>query len=237
MNTPARLQRPVLIAVACLIAGCSHGVHHRVKAGETLFRISKAYGVSVAELTRANRISDPSRIEVGDELVIPGADNSVPVDLVAPKSVSLRGTPQRPAPSGNLALQWPVRRGQVSSHFGTRDGNVHDGVDITAPVGTPIFAAAAGEVIYADTLRGYGNVVIVRHPSGFATVYAHNDKNLVRAGQPVTRGEQIATLGDSGRTTGANLHFEVRQDNIARDPLPYLPAEPRPPALTVRAAD
>ena len=85
-------------------------------------------------------------------------------------------------------------------------------------------AADDGEVIYSDVLRGYGNVIIVRHTHGLATVYAHNQTNRVREGQRVRRGEVIGNVGDSGRTTGANLHFEVRKDNVARDPLYFLPA-------------
>ncbi|MBI3783168.1 MAG: M23 family metallopeptidase, partial [Deltaproteobacteria bacterium] len=101
--------------------------------------------------------------------------------------------------------------------------SVHDGIDVSAPVGTPVRAALRGDVVYSDALRGYGNVVIVRHDDGFATVYAHNQRNLVTAGQRVDRGEIIARVGDSGHTTGSNLHFEVRKDNIARNPLFFLP--------------
>ena len=76
-------------------------------------------------------------------------------------------------------------------------------------------------------MRGYGNVVIVRHPGGYVTVYAHNQENLVKEGQTVRRGEQLAEVGQSGRATGASLHFEVRKDNLARDPRRYRPEERR----------
>jgi len=111
----------------------------------------------------------------------------------------------------------------VASAFGARGRSFHDGIDISAPRGTPVRAAADGEVVYSDSLRGYGNVIIVRHRDGFATVYAHNERNEVRTGQRVRRGEVIGTVGDSGRATGPNLHFEVRQDNVAHDPLGVLP--------------
>lgn len=126
--------------------------------------------------------------------------------------------------SGWSAFGWPVERGRLMSRFGPRGGAHHDGLDIAAPRGLAIAAAAAGEVIYAGRLRGYGNVVIIDHGAGYASVYAHNERNLVQAGAAVRGGETIATVGQSGRATGPHLHFEIRKDNIARDPLRYLPA-------------
>jgi murein DD-endopeptidase MepM/ murein hydrolase activator NlpD len=121
---------------------------------------------------------------------------------------------------------WPVE-GPITSTFGPRNGSFHDGIDIAAPVGTQVLATAEGKVIFSDVLRGYGNVVIVRHANGYLTVYAHNRTNLVKEGQSVRQGEPLAEVGQSGRTTGASLHFEVRKDNLARDPLRYLPQERR----------
>lgn len=100
---------------------------------------------------------------------------------------------------------------------------MHDGIDIAAPVGTPVHAAAAGRVIYAGRIRGYGNVVIVQHADHYATVYGHNSINKVHQGQNVLRGQVISKVGTTGRTTGPNLHFEVRRDNVASNPLRYLP--------------
>jgi murein DD-endopeptidase MepM/ murein hydrolase activator NlpD len=117
---------------------------------------------------------------------------------------------------------WPVS-GAVNSGFGPRGSSFHDGVDIAAPEGTPIRAVEAGEVIYSDQLRGYGNMVIVRHGGGVVSVYAHNQINLVREGQQVARGEIIARVGSTGRVTAPHLHFEIRQNNLAQDPLLYLP--------------
>ncbi len=113
---------------------------------------------------------------------------------------------------------------------------MHDGIDIAAPVGTPVHAAAAGRVIYAGRVRGYGNVVIVQHANHYATVYAHNSVNKVREGQSVSRGQVISKVGTTGRTTGPNLHFEVRRDNVASNPLRYLPP-PSPSIGTQLAAD
>ena len=117
--------------------------------------------------------------------------------------------------------------GDLTSGFGPRNGSFHDGIDIAAPRGTAVLAAADGQVLFSDVLRGYGNVVIVRHAGGYVTVYAHNQTNLVKEGQTVRRGDRLAEVGQSGRATGASLHFEVRKDNLARDPLHYLPQERR----------
>ncbi|MEW6269617.1 MAG: M23 family metallopeptidase [Thermodesulfobacteriota bacterium] len=123
---------------------------------------------------------------------------------------------------GGRTFVWPAS-GTISSSFGPRRNAHHDGIDIAAPEGTPIRAALDGVVVYVGSLRGYGKVVILSHEGGLTTVYAHNSKNLVKQGARVRRGGVIASVGRTGRTTGPNLHFEVRKDNRARDPLAYLP--------------
>jgi len=219
----------LLLAGLAACGGSKGGTVHVVKRGENLYRIGKAYGVSYEELAEANDLDDPSRIEVGQRLVVPGAKKAVPVDIVAPRDVK-RG--RRPAaepelPPDKRPFIWPVAGGQVTSLFGPRGRSFHDGIDIDAEEGTPVYAAADGVVAFADELRGYGRVVILRHGDDYATVYAHNQKNLVAEGERVKRGQRIALVGDSGRTTAPNLHFEVRRENVARDPLAYLPPEPR----------
>jgi murein DD-endopeptidase MepM/ murein hydrolase activator NlpD len=101
---------------------------------------------------------------------------------------------------------------------------MHDGVDIVAEAGTAVRAADDGAVIFAGRLRGYGNAVIIGHSGGYVTVYGHNQRNLVRDGDAVARGQVIAELGSTGRTTGPNLHFEVRYQGQPRNPLAYLPS-------------
>jgi murein DD-endopeptidase MepM/ murein hydrolase activator NlpD len=202
--------------------GCSHDVYHHVRPGENLYRIGKAYGVTVERLAEVNHLPDPSRVEVGQRLLIPGAEHEVPVDVITPQATNRR-PPDRSAGHGTPAFGWPVAGGTVTSGFGERGSSFHDGIDISAPVGTPVRAAQDGEVIYSDTLNGYGNVIIVRHDQGFATVYAHNQSNRVHEGQRVRRGEMIGSVGTSGHATSANLHFEVRKDNVAQNPLYFLP--------------
>jgi murein DD-endopeptidase MepM/ murein hydrolase activator NlpD len=109
-----------------------------------------------------------------------------------------------------------------------RHGVMHDGIDIAAPAGTPVRAADDGVVLYSGRLRGYGNVVILQHSGGYVTVYGHNERNLVREGDRVARGQDIAELGATGRASGPNLHFEIRYENQAQNPLAYLPAREPP---------
>jgi murein DD-endopeptidase MepM/ murein hydrolase activator NlpD len=118
---------------------------------------------------------------------------------------------------------WPVPRSKkVSSYFGNRRGRHHDGVDIPAITGTHIVASAEGVVTVAGKMRGYGNIVIIKHSNGYHTVYAHNSKHFVKKGQKVSQGEVIANVGSSGRSSGPHLHFEIRRKNKVRDPAMYL---------------
>jgi murein DD-endopeptidase MepM/ murein hydrolase activator NlpD len=119
-------------------------------------------------------------------------------------------------------LSWPVQ-GVLYSRFGVRQGQRHDGIDIAAPEGTPIGAAAEGQVVYAGSQSGYGSIVIVRHEAGLLTLYAHASAVLVRQGERVAAGQPIARVGRSGRTSGPHLHFEVREGTRPRNPLVYLP--------------
>ena len=219
-----------------MLAGCSSvkptaplvssrpasNIFHIVKPGENLFRIGKAYDISIEELAKANRLKDPSLIFVGQRILIPGASRQLPVDTIVPIE-PMPVARLSPLVDANLEpLLWPVS-GTINSGYGPRGPSFHDGIDIAAAEGTPIQAIERGEVIYSDQLRGYGNIVIVRHHNGIVSVYAHNQINLVREGQQVGKGEVIAKVGSTGRVTGPHLHLEIRQNNIAQDPLRYLP--------------
>lgn len=235
MNSQVRLIGIVLWVL--FVAGCSSrsaapppsvtkkidGVHHVVKPGENLYRIGKAYDVPFAELARVNGLRDAAQIRVGQRILIPGATQLLPVGIItpadAPAVVQNTPVPQELADDG---LLWPVS-GMINSSFGPRGASFHDGIDIAAPEGTPILAIERGEVVYSDQLRGYGNIVIIRHADAMISVYAHNQINLVREGQQVERGTIIAKVGSTGRVTGPHLHFEIRKHNAAQDPLRYLP--------------
>ncbi len=123
-------------------------------------------------------------------------------------------------------LRWPVQ-GKITSRFGPRGlFHLHRGVDIKAPKGTPVHAAAAGTVAFSGRQSSYGRVIKIDHPNGLRTVYAHNSSNFVRAGQHVSAGAVIGAVGQTGRATTNHLHFEVRRQGVARDPLPLLRAGP-----------
>ena len=134
------------------------------------------------------------------------------------------GVPPQPmSGEGEVSgFAWPIA-GPVSSPFGPRGRTHHDGIDIAVPRGTEVHAAGSGVVIFSGALRGYGNTVIVEHASGITTVYAHLEEIGAATGARVRRGDNIGTVGETGRTTGPNLHFEVRRNRVARDPLAFLP--------------
>lgn len=131
--------------------------------------------------------------------------------------------PDAPPASGFI---WPAR-GVLTSGYGMRWGRMHRGIDIAAPIGTPIFAAAAGVVTYAGWNKGgYGNLVEIRHPDGSITRYAHNNRILVRKGQKVDQSQQIAEMGSTGFSTGPHCHFEIHSPGRgAVDPIAFLPRE------------
>ena len=199
------------------------GIYHVVQKGENLFRIGKAYDVPHVELAAINRIKDPGRIRVGQRIFIPGATRQLPVEIITPLETPFE-TGTDATTDGRLAPEfiWPVR-GVTVSGYGPRNGSFHDGIDISAPEGTPIRAVQGGEVIYSDQLRGYGNLIIIRHGDGLVSVYSHNRKNLVREGERIAQGEVIGEVGTTGRVSGPHLHFEVRRHNKARNPIHYLP--------------
>ncbi len=124
------------------------------------------------------------------------------------------------APSASGFI-WPVN-GPVVSGFGMRWGRMHEGIDIAVPSGTPIHAAASGTVIHAGWLGGYGNLVVVDHGGGLSTAYAHASAILVGVGQHVSQGDTLSLVGSTGNSTGPHLHFEVRVNGSAVDPLAYL---------------
>jgi murein DD-endopeptidase MepM/ murein hydrolase activator NlpD len=190
---------------------------HAVQPGETVYHVAHIYGVSPARLMAANGLSDPRQLAAGQILIIPLNDRT-------PATASFSTT--WPVARADRQFGWPVTAGLVSSPFGIRNGVMHDGVDIVAAAGTAVRAADDGTVIFVGHLRGYGNAVILRHSGGYVTVYGHNQRNIVRYGAEVVRGQAIAELGSTGRATGPNLHFEVRFQGQPQNPLAYLPAPP-----------
>lgn len=125
---------------------------------------------------------------------------------------------------GTLPNGWPLKQGRVSSKYGPRGRRKHKGMDIAANTGTPVFAVEAGTVVRSKYVRGYGNLVELKHSDMYGTRYGHNSKNTVKKGQYVEKGQVIALSGNTGRSTGPHVHFEVRQSGVAINPFKYLGA-------------
>lgn len=127
--------------------------------------------------------------------------------------------------AAKLPLSMPVRSAvRYSSGFGMRSGRMHRGTDMAGPIGTPLYATADGVVIHAGRLSGYGNVVKIQHEYGFVTVYAHQNKIRVTEGQSVSRGERIGDMGNTGRSSGPHLHYEIRSNGTAVNPMEFIKA-------------
>jgi murein DD-endopeptidase MepM/ murein hydrolase activator NlpD len=141
----------------------------------------------------------------------------------AEKAAALEASPQA-IELKNAGLHWPLARVEVTSPFGKRGREFHEGIDLRANMGTPIYAAQNGTVIYADSkIHGYGRMIVIKHHEGLATVYAHASRLLVHKGQKVKMGQKIAISGKSGHATGPHLHFEVRSGVVAVNPFTFLP--------------
>ena len=193
------------------------GRWYGVQAGERLAQLATRFRVPLDDLEELNGLAAADALTPGQRIFIPELAATAP-----------RGPAPGVAPAGAglpIALSWPLEGGTLSSRFGRRGRGVHEGLDLVAPAGSPVLAAAAGVVIYAGAkLRGYGNLVLLRHRGGVVTVYAHNRRIYVREGQGVRRGEVIAEVGRSGRASTDHLHFELRRGEEPIDPLPHLPA-------------
>lgn len=228
--------------VLVLLTGCSFGGSpvpgnqghkaYRVQKGDTLWKIGKKFSVSPELLTQANNIADPSALKVGMWIKVPdssyrskiGASRaSIPVNYTRISSASSNSNLQRKA-----ILAWPIRTGRFSSGFGPRGRRFHDGLDISAKPGTPIYASQSGVVAYSNSgLSGYGRSVIIKGDRGIYTIYAHAKTLYVKEGQRVVIGQKIAETGSTGRCSGPHLHFEVRTKDrygrfVAVDPIPLL---------------
>lgn len=172
--------------------------------------------------------ASPPKAEVASTGVArPPAPSPPPQDRApSPRARPGAGVPPRPQSqlkvgSGTGALEWPLR-GVLYGRFGRRGKEPHDGIDLAAPKGTPVRTAAPGRVVFAGEQRGYGNLVIIDHGGELVTLYAHNHDLRVKEGQQVRARQVIATVGESGRTSGPHLHFEVRKRGLPVDPLAHL---------------
>jgi lipoprotein YgeR len=177
----------------------SQGSPYVVKKGDSLWGISKQYGVSVSTLMRHNDISSPQDLKVGQVISVP------------------RGY----AKSGDNYFSWPLK-GEVVNFFGERVNNVTNrGVDIKINGDTYVKASKSGEVVYYDSLKGWGPTLILRHPDNFYTIYANLINNTVNDGDYVEKNEVVGEVS-SVKSGNQILHFEVRKKHLPQDPMKYL---------------
>jgi lipoprotein YgeR len=215
---------------ACASGGPVGAGYYRVRRGDTLTAIAGRHHQSVGNLSRWNRLANPNSLEVGQVLRVapPGrAGGAASESAQATTGPSPSSSPNRPpsvtpslAPASSIALAWPAN-GIVIRGF---NGVNSKGIDIAGNAGDPVRAAAAGTVVYAGSgLRGYGNLLIIKHNADFLTAYAHNRTLLVKEGEAVKQGQTIAEMGDSD-TDRIMLHFELRYRGRSIDPARSLPA-------------
>lgn len=203
--------------------------YYTVQRGDTLYRISLNNGQSQSNIMRWNNLTNPNALEVGQVLrIAPPADQQPPASGVVVSPVPAPGTgsptpPPAAAPSGGpdeVAWIWPTQGGAVIAGF---NANTNKGLGIGGKAGDPVFAAAAGRVVYAGSgLRGYGNLIILKHNNTYLSAYAHNQTLLVKEDQTVKQGQKIAEMGSSD-SDRVKLHFEIRRQGQPVDPSRFLP--------------
>jgi lipoprotein NlpD len=214
--------------------------YYRVKRGDTVLRIALDQGQSYRDIVRWNNLTDPNLIEVDQLLLVrpPAGKMTVKPLTSAAATPPTTSPPQKmadqrtaepaaepkieavkpDAPPPGIRLSWPAK-GKVVEDF--VDGK-NKGIDIAGKLGDPIQAASDGRVVYAgNSLRGYGNLVIVKHDNTYLTAYAHNRNLLVKEGDSVRKGQTIAEMGDTDANS-VRLHFELRVNGKPVDPLPFL---------------
>ena len=222
---------------------------HVVAPGESLIGIARHHGVTLTALARANNIQPYDKVSIGSRLTIPGgqkvAMRQAPAPKVAqPRTVAAEKVATVPAQTARIAkpdvhetdvtktvepaggipsFRWPVK-GRIIAGFGQRpNGTQNDGINLAVPEGTPVKAADDGVVAYAgNELKGYGNLVLIRHSNGYVSAYANASELMVKRGDSVKRGQVIAHAGQTGNVTSPQLHFEIRKGSTPVDPTKYL---------------
>ncbi|MHB1420620.1 MAG: LysM peptidoglycan-binding domain-containing M23 family metallopeptidase [Bacillota bacterium] len=185
-------------------------VTHVIVPGESLWGIARTNKVALNKLMAVNGIENPDQIFAGQILTIPKE-----------KSMASRGV-QTVLATADHEWLWPVL-GVITSDYGLRRGEFHHGLDIAAETGEPIRAALDGKVSFVGWLNSiYGFAVVIDHPDDLQTLYAHTSQNLVEKNQTVEAGTPVALIGETGRTTGPHLHFEVRRQGHTLDPASFL---------------
>ncbi len=233
-NSELRADPDLILVGEELTIPTRDGILYTVRLGDTLLDVADIYQADVESIVgmSANQIGDADTVLEGAVLLLPGAvPPPPPPPAMTPDPFFAAAAPEdafspTPPPASAVVsgFMWPVV-GPISDYFGTPRGagTYHSGLDVVAPTGTPIAAAAAGQVVLVSAGGGYGNYVVVRHDNGYETLYAHLSQTYVVQGQWVAQGEAVGAVGATGWATGPHLHFEVKVGGAAVDPLIYLP--------------
>ncbi|MDO5357202.1 MAG: peptidoglycan DD-metalloendopeptidase family protein [Conchiformibius sp.] len=232
MSVPVFLRLGAAWTLALLLAACADAPTSKtyvcrtlasnqycVQSGDSLSRIAQRFRVEVSQLKAWNNLHNDN-IRPGQTLTVARKGTvAAPVAKARPSAAPAPKTQNTSAPSGGFALQYPVRGDVVVPYGGSNKG-----IDIAAPRGTLVHAAADGTVIYSgSSVRGYGNLLLIRHNDSVITAYANNENLLVPDKAAVRAGQIVASVGDSGRTDGRTaLHFEVRVNGKHVNPGLYL---------------
>jgi LysM repeat protein len=202
------------------------GIVYVVKSGDTLSKIAIKYGIEVDKILSCNDI--PGGLKIGQKIIVPGAKKLVDTSLASSQKAKaytgisiIKDIIKSPsAKVGGTKMTWPTQGYRITQYYSWR----HNGVDIGNKVGTPIYAADEGTVIIAagGWNGGYGNTIVISHGNGKKTRYGHLSKLFVKVGDEVERGENIGTMGSTGRSTGPHLHFEVLVNSSRSNPLNYI---------------
>ncbi|MGI5911334.1 MAG: peptidoglycan DD-metalloendopeptidase family protein [Syntrophomonadaceae bacterium] len=204
-------ERSVLKVGQRLIIPSGQQEVHIIKQGETFWDIARHYNIKLDELEKLNPDKKAHNLKIGEKINLPRGVNG---PVVAANTI-------QPSRSVFSRFSWPIK-GSITSSFGSRSSGFHHGLDIAGNLGDAVRASAGGVISYIGYKAVYGNTVIIDHSNDMQTLYAHLNSILVSPGDRVAGGTLIGTVGNTGRSTGPHLHFEVRRDNKAYDPLTYL---------------
>ena len=192
--------------------------YHIVKSGDNIHAIAFLYLTTPEHLQLANPGIDTAQLEPGMRVFLPSAMPDSGSGYARSNNQGDAWGSTGGSTPGSSSFVWPLKQLDVTSKFGRRYGRFHAGIDLRAPRGTPIHAAAAGKVVFAGYSGGYGRMIVIDHGRGIQTAYAHTSRNLVATGQRVRQGDVIGNVGRTGNATGNHVHFEFRRYGRPLDP-------------------
>lgn len=198
---------------------------HVISQGETLYEIAWRYGKDYRDLAEINNIRSPYIIYPGQTLSLNGQRRArhKPITISKPPKAVTPKQQKAALPNIHQGWDWPVK-GKIIKRFALKGASISKGIDIAAAIGTPVRAASGGKVVYSGAgLRGYGQLIIIKHNDSYLSAYAHNRRLLVKEGDTINKGQIIAEMGQTDSDT-VKLHFEIRKNGQPIDPLPILPS-------------